>query len=180
MDQVFKDLCRDRLEVNGELCDGSSSSGPESIVSTLMTHILKTANTSKTSKTSKLSEAQALRLTRDVFLRSNRTQSAGDAYELVSTLCQQEHLVVICPNSAEALPLNIHISNVASEEERLCLALTVEALIQYRICDIDPQDDAEDNWALMSVEYQQHFTYTHSGGTVVGHGSLCLSTTVME
>jgi hypothetical protein len=56
-----------------------------------------------------LDEAQALGCVREILMHCNRTQSGGDAYSCISALVGRQELVILCPSSQEAAPLEIDV-----------------------------------------------------------------------
>lgn len=118
VDQLWKDLIRDSVRINGELFVGKSAHAPERIVGTLMRSIMscnrKAVAESKISSAAAskyhLTESQALAYARDVLLSGNRTRSGGDSYYCVDTLCSSPGLVVTVPNSSQAEPVSVTVS----------------------------------------------------------------------
>ncbi|EQC32293.1 hypothetical protein SDRG_10040 [Saprolegnia diclina VS20] len=99
MDQVFKDLGRDRVSINGRVYSGAD--GTESVVGALAQAFMDVCDD--------LTEALALDVVRSVLLSCNRTQSGGDTYETVDYLYHNASLVVLCPSAREAAPLEIKV-----------------------------------------------------------------------
>ncbi len=118
VDQLWKDLIRDSVRINGEMFVGKSGHAPERIVGALMRSIMscnrKAVAESKitTAAASKyhLTESQAVAYARDVLLSGNRTRSGGDSYYCVDTLCSSPGLVVTVPNSSQAEPVSVTVS----------------------------------------------------------------------
>ncbi|OQR91832.1 hypothetical protein THRCLA_22433 [Thraustotheca clavata] len=103
MDQVFKDLGRDKVKINSRVYSGAD--GTECVIGALASAFMDVHN----DQDEILSEAQALGIVRSILLSCNRTQSGGDTYETVDFLYHNESLIVLCPSSLEALPLEINI-----------------------------------------------------------------------
>jgi PH domain len=129
LDQLWRDMQRDSVTINGELFRGDAGHGPERIVGALVRQILGVGiepsespptdsvgdaatapQPPKHHHRSDLQESQALAYARDVLLSGNRTRSGGDSYFCVNTLCQNPELVVIVPNSStEPEPIAIDV-----------------------------------------------------------------------
>ncbi|KAL3808499.1 hypothetical protein ACHAXA_008320 [Cyclostephanos tholiformis] len=120
VEQLWKDLLRDSVEINGFVIKGNSFYGPERIVGQLTQQILFSDNvSSQRNHTSiqlggtqhRISEAQAISYARDILLACDRTRSGGDSYFCLENLCLNRTLVVLCPLSTEANPLSIKVSS---------------------------------------------------------------------
>lgn len=124
VNQLWKDLLRDSVQINNELFAGDSGHAPEKIIGSLMSGIMEfdksspiAANASEAQKRKYcVTESQALSYARDILLCANRTRSAGDSYYCVSTLCSNPALVVMVPSSMEAKPLSVTISHLVEEK----------------------------------------------------------------
>jgi len=114
VDQLWRDLQRDSVSIDGEVFRGDGSHGPERILGALTRSLLQSGRNSKTR--SDLRESKALVYARDILLAGNRTRSGGDSYYCVSTLCQNPDLVVVVPSAAEVEPVAIDISEDDSDE----------------------------------------------------------------
>ncbi|KAL7536245.1 hypothetical protein ACHAXR_007017 [Thalassiosira sp. AJA248-18] len=118
VEQLWKDLLRDSVEINGEVLVGESFHGPERIVGKLTQQILSLdaailgvgSNQSSDWERTRISEAQAISYSRDILLACDRTRSGGDSYFCAENLCLNRNLVVLCPSSTEASPLSIKVS----------------------------------------------------------------------
>lgn len=118
VEQLWKDLLRDSVEINGEVLAGESFHGPDRIVGKLTQQILSSdallRGTPKRPRPdweqSRITEAQAISYARDILLASDRTRSGGDSYFCAENLCLNRDLVVLCPTSTEAKPLSIRVS----------------------------------------------------------------------
>ena len=119
IEQLWKDLRRDSVEINGFVIKGDSFQGPERIVGKLTQQILFSDNkSSQRNHTSlhvgeaqqRITEAQAVSYARDILLACDRTRSGGDSYFCLENLCLNRTLVVLCPSSTEASPLSIKVS----------------------------------------------------------------------
>lgn len=106
VDQLWKDLCRDSVEINGNVLMGDAYRGPDRILGTLTRQILHYGGASS----DRITECQAVSYARDILLSSDRTRSGGDSYYCAEHLCLNRELVVICPTSVEAKPLSISVS----------------------------------------------------------------------
>ncbi len=102
LEQVFKDLGRDRVQVDGVLYEPTGEPNDEvasNVIAALIRSIIEQG------KEYDMSAAQALALSRDTLLCCNRTESSGDAYEAVMALFNNENVVAICPMSTHAAPI---------------------------------------------------------------------------
>ena len=119
VDQLWKDLLRDTVSINGELFQGRSGHSPEKIIGALTRNMMEFDRTSplhaadheQSRRKNLISELQALSFARDILLSGNRTRSGGDSYFCVDTLCHHKELVVTVPNSLEAEPWKITITH---------------------------------------------------------------------
>ena len=122
--QLWKDMLRDSVSINGDIYKGDGGHGPERIIGALTRCILRfdksaTQNVNATRAYRKkfcITEAQAVSYARDVLLACNRTRSGGDSYYCMDTLCNNQELVVLCPSSSEADPLRIIVRHSAHDE----------------------------------------------------------------
>mmetsp|Transcript_4628 Transcript_4628/g.8167 ORF Transcript_4628/g.8167 Transcript_4628/m.8167 type:complete len:734 (+) Transcript_4628:449-2650(+) len=115
--QIFKDMQRDKVTINGVLyCGwGQSSSTPEatlggvaapgicSIVCALASEIQKHTDDVA------LTEAEALALSHQVLLSCNRTQSGGNTFDAVSQLCGHDDFTIIACDSTDVPPLKLEV-----------------------------------------------------------------------
>lgn len=129
--QVWKDLQRDTIRVNGDTISGEN--GPESMIGSIVRHIFDKVQTirakisaslcegilSGSSETGSdynfdLTEAQVMACARDLLIFCNRTQSGGDTYFCVdSLLCNKEkELCILAPLASESDPLEIFVDIV--------------------------------------------------------------------
>ncbi|CAK4096070.1 unnamed protein product [Aphanomyces euteiches] len=127
MDQVFKDLERDKLRINNHVFSGAD--GSESLLGALTSVFMEIQGQNDQDK--ELSEAQALCIARSLLLSCNRTQSGGDTYEAVDFLYHNPTLNVLCPHELEAEPLEINVF----------LHDSCPAVSQYV-----PETDTTDHW----------------------------------
>ena len=120
VDQLWKDLLRDTVRINGDLFQGGSGHSPEKIIGALTRDIMGFDRSSPLHNSDQerlrhdrsfISELQALSFARDILLSGNRTRSGGDSYFCVDTLCRHNELVVAVPNSLEAEPWNVTITH---------------------------------------------------------------------
>jgi PH domain len=117
VDQLWRDLQRDSVSINGTVYRGDSSHGPERIFCALTRCILSTGRNSGTTSTqSDLRESKALVYSRDILLAGNRTRSGGDSYFCVDTLCNNPDLVVVVPSGIEVEPVEISVTEDDSDE----------------------------------------------------------------
>ncbi|KAL3772658.1 hypothetical protein ACHAW5_008608 [Stephanodiscus triporus] len=107
IDQLWKDLLRDSVEINGEVIKGDSLNGPERVVGQLTQHIL---GNHVSSQLDIITEVQAISYARDILLACDRTRSGGDSYFCLENLCLNRTLVVLCPSSTEASPISVKVS----------------------------------------------------------------------
>jgi len=122
--QLWKDMLRDSVSINGDIYKGDGGHGPERIIGALARCILsfdKSAiqNVNATRAFRKkfcVTEAQAVSYARDVLLACNRTRSGGDSYYCMDTLCSNQELVVLCPSSSEADPLRVVVRHSVYDE----------------------------------------------------------------
>ncbi|KAL7540587.1 hypothetical protein ACHAWF_006725 [Thalassiosira exigua] len=105
VNQMWKDLLRDAVEINGEVLTGDSFHGPDRIMGKLTQQIL-----SSECNQNRITAAQAVSYSRDILLASDRTRSGGDSYFSAENLCLNRGLVVLCPSSTEATPISIKVS----------------------------------------------------------------------
>lgn len=125
VDQLWKDLQRDTVLINGDLFQGGSGHSPEKIIGALTRHIMGFDRSSplhivdidhSNGNRNLISELQALSFARDILLSGNRTRSGGDSYFCVDTLCHQHDLVVAVPNSLEAEPWKVKIAHAVANK----------------------------------------------------------------
>lgn len=111
VEQLWKDLLRDTLQINGELFLGDSGHGPEKILGALSRNIVTFSRSSNVATTAKykIPESRAIGYARDILLSVNRTRSGGDSYYCIDTLCKNSNLIVTVPSSREAEPLSITV-----------------------------------------------------------------------
>jgi hypothetical protein len=107
IEQLWKDLERDRITINGELFEGDGGHSPEKIVAGLARQIIEISHSSTTKSSTR--ESDAFAYARDVMLSCNRTRSGGDSYFCVDTLCSNPDLIVTIPSSREAEPLSVTV-----------------------------------------------------------------------
>lgn len=111
VEQLWRDLLRDTLQINGELFHGDSGHGPEKIIGALSRNIVIFSRSSNpaTSAKYKIPESKAIAYARDILLSVNRTRSGGDSYFCIDTLCKNSDLIVTVPSSSIAEPLSISV-----------------------------------------------------------------------
>jgi hypothetical protein len=118
VEQLWRDLLRDTVQINGELFHGDSGHGPEKIIASLSRNIVSCSRSSTTNTWAKYSipESRAIAYARDILLSLNRTRSGGDSYFCIDTLCKNSNLIVTVPSSREAEPLSISVQVDDSED----------------------------------------------------------------
>ena len=122
VDQLWKDLARDSLQINGDKFLGGSGHAVERIVGALVRKIMQFDRSSPLRENStasglaSITEVQAIAFARDVLLSGNRTRSGGDSYFVVDALCRNSALIVLVPSSLEAEPVSVNISHAMLEK----------------------------------------------------------------
>ena len=109
VEQLWRDLRRDSVSINGTVWQGNESHGSEVIVGAVAHSILRSSRDS-TDGQSDMMESQALAYARDILLAGNRTRSGGDSYFCISTLCSNSELVVVTPSAREAEPVALAVT----------------------------------------------------------------------
>jgi len=125
--QLYKDLTRDSVRINGELFVGGSGHAPERIIGALARNIMsqdrasplmpqqaqgnETTTTTVQANPPWVTPVQSLSFARDILLSGNRTRSGGDSYYCVDALCQNPGLVVLVPSALEAEPLEVKLGH---------------------------------------------------------------------
>ena len=109
VEQLWRDLCRDRIMINQELFNGDSGHGPEKIVGALTRNIVAVSRSDSKYYRYAIPESKAVAYARDILLSINRTRSGGDSYFCIDTLSSNSDLVVLVPSSREADPLSISV-----------------------------------------------------------------------
>jgi hypothetical protein len=121
VDQLWKDLARDSVQINGKFFNGGSGHAVERIIGALTCEIIRMDRSSPLRPANPefkwigVTELQALSFARDVLLSGNRTRSGGDSYYCVDALCQNPGMVVLVPSSLEAEPLSVTIGHFDPE-----------------------------------------------------------------
>jgi hypothetical protein len=92
VDQLWKDLQRDTVRINGRVFRGETGNGAERIIGGLTREILLVSRRNTSSRAA-LPESKALAYARDILLSGNRTRSGGDSYFCVSNLCSNSEQV---------------------------------------------------------------------------------------
>jgi hypothetical protein len=118
IEQLWRDLLRDTVRINGELFHGDSGHGPEKIIASLSRNIVSFSRSSTTNALAKyrIPESRAIGYARDILLSLNRTRSGGDSYFCIDTLCKNPNLIVTVPSSRQAEPLSITVEVDDSED----------------------------------------------------------------
>eukprot|EP00978_Attheya_sp_CCMP212_P007854 scaffold18267_cov53-Attheya_sp.AAC.3 len=120
MKQLWKDMRRDSVSINGKIYKGDDPHGPERIMGALARCIMRVDRSTEQAHSigdkHRITEAQALSYARDVLLACNRTRSGGDSYYCFDTLCNNSHLVALCPSSTEADPMKIVVGHAGAEQ----------------------------------------------------------------
>ena len=121
VEQLWKDLVRDSVEINGQVLTGESFHGPDRIVGKLTQQILLSGRSQNLEVAhNRITESQSVLYARNILLGSHRTRTGGDSYYCAENLCTNQSLVVICPSSTEANPLSISVHASRDEEENKC------------------------------------------------------------
>ncbi len=121
VEQLWKDLVRDSVEINGHVLTGESFHGPDRIVGRLTQQILfsdRSQNNKSDVATNRITESQSVLYARNILLGADRTRTGGDSYYCAENLCTNRNLVVICPSSTEANPLSITVHASSVDDER--------------------------------------------------------------
>jgi hypothetical protein len=178
VEQLYKDLMRDCVEINGENISGNSFHGPDRIVGKLTQQILLSDNASlHVNHTSlhaeetenDITDAQAVSYSRDILLASDRTRSGGDSYFCAENLCLNRNLVVLCPSSTEASPILVTVSTrreqngieIISDANyvRHPVDAVVSVSTEYKMCTADPSGiESIDTWGRLRTTFVQKFT----------------------
>lgn len=117
VNQLWKDLARDTVQINGDLIKGGSGHAPERIVGAVTREIIRMDRSSPLRPDDPsfiwkgVTELQALSFARDILLSCNRTRSGGDSYYCVDALTNHPSMVVLVPSSSEAEPLSVIIEH---------------------------------------------------------------------
>lgn len=117
VNQLWKDLARDTVQINDDLIKGGSGQAPERIVGAVAREILRMDRSSPLRPKDPsfiwkgVTELQALSFARDILLSCNRTRSGGDSYYCVDALTNHPSMVVLVPSSLEAEPLSVTIEH---------------------------------------------------------------------
>jgi len=120
VEQLWKDLVRDSVEINGHVLTGESFHGPDRIVGRLTQQILFSDRSQNNSEVAnRITESQAVLYARNILLGADRTRTGGDSYYCAENLCTNRNLVVICPSSTEANPLSITV-HASSVDDQTC------------------------------------------------------------
>ena len=191
VEQLWKDLVRDSVEINGHVLTGESFHGPDRIIGKLTQQILfsdRSQNNNEKVAAYRITESQSVLYARNILLGADRTRTGGDSYYCAENLCTNRNLVVICPSSTEANPLSItvhasssgdgesirqretyHVDSSTELSGRVSfrVASTVDVSVnvstEYKMCTQDPQGvDSEDKWGAIRTTFKQQFRL--SGG----------------
>mmetsp|Transcript_16222 Transcript_16222/g.24544 ORF Transcript_16222/g.24544 Transcript_16222/m.24544 type:complete len:751 (-) Transcript_16222:1475-3727(-) len=117
VEQLWKDLVRDSVEINGHVLTGESFHGPERIVGKLTQQILVSDKSQNSEDANRITESQSVLYARNILLGADRTRTGGDSYYCAENLCTNRNLVVICPSSTEANPLSITVHASSGDGE---------------------------------------------------------------
>eukprot|EP00985_Skeletonema_marinoi_P027190 scaffold21932_cov107-Skeletonema_marinoi.AAC.2 len=117
VEQLWKDLVRDSVEINGHVLTGESFHGPERIVGKLTQQILVSDKSQNSEDANRITESQSVLYARNILLGADRTRTGGDSYYCAENLCTNRNLVVICPSSTQANPLSITVHTSSGDEE---------------------------------------------------------------
>lgn len=113
VDQLWRDLQRDTVRINGQLFHGDMGNGAERIVGGLTREILSVGR--RNGSRAALHESSALAYARDILLSGNRTRSGGDSYFCVSSLCSNQGLIVLVPSGDHVDPVIIDVTEDESD-----------------------------------------------------------------
>ena len=110
-EQMRKDMRRDRVAVDGEVCRSSNVDAPETIAAALAARILEESRRLTKGPLAELTESGALTHAAHILVECTRTVSGGDAYACVRRLCAPPGVdhVVVCPLNARASPLDVRV-----------------------------------------------------------------------
>ena len=166
VNQLWKDLMRDSVRIDGELFTGGNGRSPEMIIGALMRYIIGFDQSSPLSANAtvaqkhkfSISESQALSYARDILLAGNRTRSGGDSYFCVNTLCKSPELAVIVPSSLEAEPWTINFSHIQPEKRgRRDLSYSMNELSGWLKTRNRPQKPWKRRYFILSEGTLSHF-----------------------
>jgi len=115
LEQLWRDLTRDKIRINEELFKGDNGHGPEKVLGALTRNILAVSRSDSKYYRYAIPESKAVAYARDILLSINRTRSGGDSYFCIDTLSSNSDLVVLVPSSREADPLSITVELDESE-----------------------------------------------------------------
>jgi len=178
VEQLWKDLLRDSVEINGQVLFGESFHGPDRIVGELMQQILSLDKlfysrqnqgyfTIRERDDVRISAAQAVEYALDILLACDRTKSGGDSYYCAENLFLNRELVVMCPSSTEANPLSISVceskvDNLSQKHDKSLKAGDVSGCVLTRTNSCDP-------WTRRFLALSTHILYcyteSHPNGT---------------
>jgi hypothetical protein len=157
LSQALKDLQRDRVEINGMLLSGASL---EANILALTLEILRCTEAEEenaawnakpgeaiTSAPATAREMSALRFARQVIICSSRTHGGGDILDTLHLLFGSERFV-ICPDARSMDPIEIGISNTASDSATLSAQITMK--MTYRVIPTSSLGPADDQALNMS------------------------------
>ena len=159
VEQLWKDLVRDSVSINGHVLTGESFHGPERILGKLTQQILFTDRGQTSEISNRISESQSVLYARNILLGADRTRTGGDSYYCAEHLCTNRDLVVICPSSTEANPLSITVHSSKRDTTRIGTGSPTELNIQIRT-----RSSSEEPWKLMYVILTENkmLVYEHS------------------
>lgn len=169
VEQLWKDLRRDFVEVNGRVLSGEPF--PEPIMGSLALEILSRCGGND------ITEAQAVSFARDVLLACARTKSGGDSYLCAENLCLNRDLVVLCPASTGAKPISIR---VFGKKKALSSPKDLRGWVRSRV-----DDDGWDNLFFVLSDrvlscYNKSETKPHQLLRKIRMGDTSISTVVQE
>ena len=110
LEQVYKDLQRDQIVVNGDNYDCPTG---DEVIFTLYNSIMAKRQPPPMQKSAQRTEdeREALAYARAILLASVRTVCGGEAYDAVDFMFRHKNLVFICPESSETLPLRLIVQD---------------------------------------------------------------------
>jgi alpha-tubulin suppressor-like RCC1 family protein len=152
--QSQKDFDRDIVEVNRQLQNETDKGYDQAVAMT--TSALRRAKTI-------LPEAEAESMAKEVLQYACRSQSSGDALDVMFSIFAKPELAVLAPASdeAEAVKLTVKVGKWGN-----CwgLGVMIEVPTVYRVCDPDPVDEESSVWERLRVTYRRalHFRQVNS------------------
>jgi alpha-tubulin suppressor-like RCC1 family protein len=145
LQQSQKDFDRDVVEVNLELQSETDRGYDRAVAMTK--GALQRAK-------SVLLEAEAEVMAKEVLQHACRTQSSGDALDVMFSIFAKPELAVLAPSSSEAEAVKLTIK-VGKWGNFWGLGVMIEVPTVYRVCDPDPKDEDSSVWERLRVTYRR-------------------------